>query len=68
MDRSLLIQMLAEMEPTELGSLIEEVQRAQGATVGPVMAQKPVGQTGQTPGQVMAQQQYSAGPIPNAAI
>jgi hypothetical protein len=68
MDRSLLVQMLAEMEPTELGALIEEVQRTQGAQVGPVMTGKPVGQTGQAPGQVMAQQQFSSGPIGNAAI
>jgi len=68
MDRSLLIQMLAEMEPTELGSLIEEVQRTQGAQLGPIASGRPVGQTGQAPGQIMAQQQYSAGPIHNAAI
>lgn len=68
MDRSLLIQMLAEMEPTELGSLIQEVQQVQGAQAGPVAQRKPVGQTGAAPGQIMAQQQFTRGPVGNAAI
>lgn len=68
MDRSLLVQMLAQMEPTELGALMQEVQRNQGATMGPVATSRPVGQTGQNPQQVMAQQRFSSGPVGNAAI
>lgn len=68
MDRSLLIQMLAEMEPTELGALMQEVQRNQGAEMGPVGTSRPAGQTGRPPQQVMAQQRFSGGPVGNAAI
>lgn len=68
MDKSILIQMLAEMEPSELGALMQEVQQAQGAQAGPISEGRPIGQTGLPPQQIMAQQRYSGGPIRNAAI